>query len=365
MIRRFVLMFVVPLLLCVTAMAQSGVEKVYAFTEASDLNIIGKIHENTANPYHRVDTSRYKGWNKIENIQVRCPAGLMVLFKTDSPSVSVKTEYGWKADFVNMTAISYKGYDLYICRNGEWIYAASGVVHSRDDSDNLVLADNLGNNVKECMLYLPIYSEVLSVRIGVEEGSMIEALESPFRHRIGIYGSSFTQGICASRAGMSYPMQLMRMTGMQFLNLGCGGNGKMQPHFADILCDADMDALVLDTFSNPTADLIEERLTSFIEKIRTAHPEIPIVFQQTIYRERRNFDHKYMAREIRKQKTAERLMREVCKKYDNVYFIRPNATDRCHSTSVDGSHPNDQGYALWAKSIEKPVRRILRKHGIR
>ena len=28
----------------------------YVFTEASDLNLIGKILDNTPNPYHRVDT---------------------------------------------------------------------------------------------------------------------------------------------------------------------------------------------------------------------------------------------------------------------------------------------------------------------
>ena len=363
MIRKFILMIVVPLL-CISAMAQTS-DVNYTFTEASELNIIGKIHDDTPNPYHRVDTARYKGWNKIENIQVRCPAGLAVLFKTNSSTISVQTEYGWKSEFVNMTAISYKGYDLYIKRDGEWLYAASGVARPKKEDKNLVLISNLEEGYKECMLYLPIYCEVRSVKIGVEQGSDIQSLDSPFRHRIGIYGSSFTQGICASRAGMSYPMQLMRSTGLQFLSLGCGGNGKMQPHFAEILCDADVDAFVFDVFSNPTSEIIAERLFPFIEKIRSAHPEVPLIFQQTIYRERRSFDQKYMEKEKTKQELAARLMKEARTKYDNVYFIQTNATDALHSTSVDGSHPNDYGYTLWAKSIEKPLLRILKKHGIK
>ena len=363
MIRKSIMMIIVPLLY-VSAMAQTS-DAAYSFTEASDLNIIGKIHADTPNPYHRVDTARYHGWNKVENIQVRCPAGLAVIFKTNSPTISVKTDYGWTSDFINMTAISYKGYDLYVKQGEKWLYAASGVSTPSREDDNLVLASNLGDEYKECMLYLPIYCEVLSVKIGVEQGCNIQSLESPFRHRVGIYGSSFTQGICASRAGMSYPMQLMRKTGLQFLSLGCGGNGKMQPHFADILCDADVDALVFDTFSNPSAEIIEDRLFPFIEKIRNAHPNIPLIFQQTIYRERRNFDSKYMRREKEKQETAARLMKEACKKYKNVYFIHTNATDKSHSTSVDGSHPNDHGYTLWAESIEKPLLKILRKHGIK
>ncbi len=69
--------------------------------------------------------------------------------------------------------------------------------------------------------------------------------------------------------------------------------------------------------------------------------------------------------ERHKQGTAVKLMKEACRKYSNVYFIQTNATDLEHSTSVDGSHPNDFGYALWAESIEKPLMKILRKHGIR
>ena len=86
----------------------------WQFTEASDLNIIGKILDGTPNPYHRVDTVKYKGFTNSENIQVRCPAGLAVLFKTDSDAISVKTEYGWEYKALNTMPLSYRGYDLYI-----------------------------------------------------------------------------------------------------------------------------------------------------------------------------------------------------------------------------------------------------------
>ena len=219
--------------------------------------------------------------------------------------------------------------------------------------------------MKECMLYLPIYSEEYSVKIGVQEGAVLESIESPFRHRIGIFGSSYTQGISTSRPGMSYPMQLMRMTGLQLLSLGCSGNCKMQPYFADVLCDADVDAFIFDCFSNPDAKMIEERLFPFIEKIQAAHPGKPLIFQQTIYRESRNFSLSAADKESKKQAMAEKLMKEAVKKYKDVYFIQTNATNEIHSTSVDGIHPSDYGYTLWAESIRKPVVKILKKYGIR
>ena len=354
-------------LIAATLYAQAPEEVKYKFTEASDLNLIGKIHKETPNPYHRVDTVKYKGFTKRENFQVRCPAGLAVLFKTNSKTITVKTEFGQKSWESNTTMpLAYRGYDLYIKDNGKWRWAGSKAPSRNRDNENIVLVKGMDGQEKECLLYLPIYTEVYSVKIGVLEDAEILPLESPFRYRIGIFGSSFTHGISTSRAGMSYPMQLMRWTGLQFLSLGCSGNCKMQPYFADVLCDADVDAFVFDAFSNPRAPMIKERLFPFIEKLREAHPDTPLIFQQTINREICNFDLETQAYEKEKQEMAAKLMKEACNKYKNVYFIETtDAADELEETSVDGIHPGDYGYTLWAKSIEKPLLKILKKHGIK
>jgi hypothetical protein len=337
----------------------------YVYTEASDLNLIRKIID-TPNPYHRVDTVQYKGFTKGENIQVRCSAGLAVLFKTTSSSIRLQPEFGYLGDSNRTMAQAMRGFDLYIKKDGRWIYAKTACADRGEKKNNeLSLIENMPEGEKECMLYLPIYSELLSLKIGVEEGSVLEAIESPFRNRIAIFGSSYTHGISTTRPAMSYPMQLQRWTGLQFLSLGCSGNCKMQPYFGNVICDAEFDALVLDAFSNPLAPMIEERVFPFIEQIQKAHPGKPIIFQQTIYRENRNFDLKRDRDEQAKQEMAEKMMKIACKKYKDVYFIQTNATDQMHSTSVDGVHPSDYGYTLWAESIRKPLLKILKKYGIR
>ncbi len=351
-------------LITLTAAAQTPKNVVYTFTEASDLNLIGKIID-TPNPYHRVDTVKYKGFTKGENNQVRSSAGLAVLFRTNSTTISVQADFGYMNMSTNTMGTALRGYDLYIKKDGEWLFAAARANNVGKEEDNYVLIKDMDDSMKECMLYLPIYSELYSFKVGVQEGAVIEPLESPFRHRIGIWGSSYTHGISTTRAGMSYPMQLMRMTGLQFLSLGMSGNCKMQPYIADVLCDADVEAFVFDCFSNPDAKMIEERLFPFIEKIQAAHPGKPLIFQQTIYREGRNFNKGTEAKEAAKQAVAEKLMKEAVKKYDDVYFIQTNATDELHSTSADGTHPSDYGYYLWAKSIEKPILKILKKYGIK
>ena len=364
MIMKRLTVILAMALIAISAGAQTPKNVKYAYTEAADLNLIGKIID-TPNPYHRVDTVRYKGFTKGENEQVRSSAGLAVLFKTNSSVISVLADYGYMNRATNTMGISLRGYDLYIKKDGEWLYAASKAAGNGKEEDNLVIIKDMDDSIKECMLYLPIYSEEYSVKIGVQEGAVLESIESPFRHRIGIFGSSYTQGISTSRPGLSYPMQLMRMTGLQLLSLGCSGNCKMQPYFADVLCDADVDAFIFDCFSNPDAKMIEERLFPFIERIQAAHPGKPLIFQQTIYRESRNFSLSAADKESKKQAMAEKLMKEAVKKYKDVYFIQTNATNEIHSTSVDGIHPSDYGYTLWAESIRKPVVKILKKYGIR
>ena len=357
-----ILLISVAALLTISAAAQTPKNVKYTFTEATDLNLIGKLMD-TPNPYHRVDTCRFKGFTKGENEQVRCSAGLAVLFRTNSSTISVKSEFGYMNHGENTMGIALRGYDLYIKNaDGEWVYAASKA--DGRDRGNCVLIKDMDRTEKDCMLYLPIYSEEYSVKIGVEEGAAIEALESPFRHRVAIFGSSFTQGISISRPGMSYPMQFMRHTGLQILSLGCSGNCKMQPYFADVLAAADVDAMIFDAFSNPNAQMIEERLFPFIERIQKAHPDIPLIFMQTIYREGRNFNVNYDRNEQAKMDMAEKLMKEAVEKYDNVYFVVPNTGKEARETSVDGTHPSDMGYLGWARSIEKPIQKILKKYGL-
>ena len=335
----------------------------YNFKQASELTLLGKLMP-TSNPYHRVDTSAYKGFTKGENLQVRCPAGLSVAFKTNSPSIGIRTIRGQFKKQTSTTMLSTHGFDLYIKKDGKWLWAAAGAIKGNEKPWQLIRG--LGTGEKECLLYLPLYCEMESVEIGAEDGCTLEALKNPFKHRIAIFGSSFTHGVSTSRAGMAYPAQFTRHTGIQMLSLGCSGNCKLQSYFADVLVDAkDIDAFVFDSFSNPNPKQMRARLFTFIEKIQAAHPGKPLIFQQTIYREWRNFNSIVDKREQAKMDTAEELMKEAMAKYKDVYFIYPNATDEYHETSVDGTHPGDYGYTLWSRSIEKPILDILEKYGIK
>lgn len=338
----------------------------FEFTEARELTLVGKLFPDTPNPYHRADTGRFQGFTPREKTLVMMSSGLACAFSTNSTAISVRTHYNAPTFPTNGNGISTRGYDLYIRENGQWLYAASGVNPDGKLEENLVLLQNLPEGRSyDCLLYLPLYSEVGSVQIGVLEGATIEALENPFRHRIAVFGSSYTHGSSTSRAGMSYPAQLSRNTGLQFLSLGVSGNCLLQDSFCEALCEAqDVDAFLFDAFSNPGAATMEKRLFPFIEKLQAAHPGVPLIFQSTIWREQRRYNSAKETQEAAKMHMADSLMALAVKRYKDVYYIHPNATSKAHDTSVDGVHPGDHGYTLWAESIQKPLKRILRKYGI-
>ena len=342
---------------------------IFSYTEAADLGLLGKMFSDTPNPYHRIDTLKYRGMNRGEAFQATVPAGLCVAFSTNSSAVSVKSEWGELSEMTTTMPLSYRGYDLYIKNpKGEWQWAGARCPKGTEDGEEVVILSDMPEGEKECLLYLPIYSELISCKIGVTAGSHILRLPAPFRHRILFHGSSFTHGISTSRAGMSYPMQFMRGTGLQVLAFGMSGNSRLQPYFADVIADVDADAYVFDTFSNPDYKTIRERLIPFIDRLVEAHPGKPLIFQQTIRRESRNYNAYSDAYETAKQDMASTLMDAILKdpKYKDVYFITPDASEKgSHEYSVDGTHPDDHGYFLWYKSIEKPILKILARYGIR
>ena len=356
---------IVLMVCCMTYTSVQAASKVsYVFTEAKDLTMVGRLFNDNPNPYHRVDTVRFKGFTSGENLQVRQSSGIACAFKTNSTTISVKTVYGTPGHPTNTNGQAARGYDLYIKKDGKWLLAASNVNGDRNLDKNLVMIDGMDKSEKECLLYFPLFSEVKSVQIGVEKGADIQSVKNPFRHRVAIFGSSYTHGSSTSRAGMTYPAQFSRNTGIQLLSLGCSGNCKLQDYFCDVLCAVDAEAFIFDSFSNPSAPMIKERLFPFIEKLQKSHPGKPLIFQQTIRRESRNFCLYKDKFEQEKMDMAEKLMKEAVKKYKDVYFIHPNATAPTHEASVDGVHPDNYGYTLWENSIEKDVVKILKKYGI-
>lgn len=363
MMKRFLLM--IAMLLYGSAAISFAEDDKWIRVEASELNLIGKAFD-TPNPYHRVDTLKYDLVEKRIKEEARDAAGLAVLFKTDAKEIGVSIVFGpYKS---KQSYRSYRGVDLYIKKDGKWLWAGMNDFYA-GHKDSLAVKRvvwDMDNSLKKCMMYLPIEAEIYSLKVCVPKGSIIEPMESPFRHKIVFHGSSFTHGISTERAGMSYPMQFMRHTGLQVIPMGFSGRCKMQTYMAEMMADVEADAYVFDAFSNPSGKQIKERLFPYIERMIAAHPGKPLIFQRTIYWERSNFNLKERDANESKWAASDSLMKIACKKYPNVYYIKTDASSGTEeSFTADGIHPTGAGYSCWERSIEKPILKILKKYGIK
>lgn len=352
-------MIAVAWLFSVAALAQD-------YTDALSLTVVGKYCP-TQHPWDRLDAR--DGMTDGEKGQARQSAGMAVAFSTNSKSIGLRVVWRKKAaDGGNMGAISARGFDLYLQKEGSWRWAGNGFPkkNTPGEPQEVTLIQDAGSGEKQCLLYLPLFSELESLDIVTCEGSWIEAGPQPFKGRIAVWGSSYTQGSGAGRCAMTWEAQLARATGLNFINLGFSGNCKLQPYFADALLDAPaVDAFVFDAFSNPSPEQVRERLEPFIQRFVKGRPGIPLIFIQTIYREKRNFSPSYDAREKAKRETADAQMQSMVQKYPDVYWITStNATSDTHEATSDGSHPDSYGYTLWMQSVKDPVMQILHNYGL-
>lgn len=359
-IMKKLLSFLSAMTLCLSLSAQET-----RYVDASTLNIIGKAIP-TSKPYTRVDTDVYKFENETINDFANYSTGLAVLFKTNSTQLSARWETTGVNAIENMSALSCKGLDLYIKKDGKWISAGVGRPDMKEapyNNHDAVILKNMDSNMKECMLYLPLYDRVEKLEIGIDENAVIEYLENPFKHRIMFKGSSVAHGLTASRPGMNYISKFGRDNGLYCFNMGYSGQSKLQVEYARYLADAQVDAFVFDTFSNPSAEIIRERFDTFVDIIRRSHPETPMIFMQTERRESRNFDLKREAFEAKKQAAAEEVVRERMKTDKHIYFITSeDFLGHDHEATSDGSHPTDLGFQRMLDVITPQILDILSRY---
>lgn len=330
------------------------------YTDVSKLTLSGKA-KLTPNLYHRVDTAEYREMPLMVKKLYANSAGLAILFKTNSNRISAKWSTVNPLTSANLTSITHKGLDLYIKRDGQWVFA--GVGTPRGNSTETTIVQDMDDSEKECILYLPLYDEVRSLEIGVNEDSFISSIDNPFRGKVVLYGSSILQGSSASRPGMAYPSRMARKYGINFINLGVSGNAKMEIAVANMLASLECDMFILDCVPNPSPEQIEERTSYLVNTIRKQNPKTPIIMIQGPVRESGNFDLK-ARKYVYNQNKAFKLEFEKLRKSNvsDLYFIEGDFLGTDHEGTIDGVHPNDLGFDRFLNIIEPQFIKIWNKY---
>ncbi len=333
------------------------------YTDAGSLNIIGKAR-NEGKLYHRLDTLKYPAVPASIKRLLSYPPGLAVSFRTNSNTIGVKWCTSKRKTQSSNTAIASEGLDLYIKKEGRWQYAGVARVET-SECNEFTMVENMADGMKECLLYLPIDDELLSLSVGIDEKAQIEPAPSPFNHNILVYGSSIVHGSAATRPGMTYPAILSRRTGLNFINFGFGGNAKMEKEVADMISDLPVDAFILDCVPNTSPNLILQRTANLVKIIRARHPGKPIIAIESIFREAGNFNQQVAAMVKEQNKNYRTEIEKLQQTDKDLYMIGAgNFLGDDHEGSVDGAHPNDLGFRRMVDKLEPQLTAILSKYAI-
>lgn len=206
-----------------------------------------------------------------------CTAGGKIRFSTNSKRILIRGKRG-DFDFTDtMTYAARGGFDIYEGEPGREHFLS--VMRANPANSEFVcnLADFPDSSWRTFTVYFPLYKGIITVEIGLEKDAQTEAPPPLQNPPIAVYGTSITQGGCASRPGMCYTNILSRRLHRHILNFGFSGSGRGEPEVARILASLPDVSLYLLDFEPNVGDRYAELLPPFIREIRKRKPSAPIL----------------------------------------------------------------------------------------
>jgi hypothetical protein len=324
--------------------------------------IKGKGWNNKEFPYQRLpmqwkDKVRKPVWTLSKH-----SAGVYLHFKiSGSNFINIRWKLNQNVFFAHMTPVGINGVDLYVKLNGVWRFVNIGRPTRNGKRQNANLASGLHGKKMEFMLYLPLYTSVESVQLGVAPGAKFEEVKDK-KAPLVFYGTSITHGCSASRPGMAYPAIIGRHLDMPTINLGFSGNGTMDPEFAALLAEIEASAYVIDCLPNmmrmSPAEIIK-RTHYLVVELRKRRPNTPIILLED-----RPYGSADLSGKVRTQpgwipmrKVYKQLLNEGVKK---LYLVRGEkiiGTDT--DATIDSSHLTDLGMMRMSKFVEPTLREAI------
>jgi hypothetical protein len=353
------------LVLPLTTLSVRGQEVSTRWHDVRDLGVEGKGWTDTRAFFDRLPAKAEGVVRKEVWGLSRDSAGLCVRFATDATTISARWSLtSDRLAMPHMPATGVSGLDLYVKTDEGWHWLAVGQP-DRTRGNTAVLVKGLPEGKREYLLYLPLYNGVPTVEIGVPVGRALD--RGPERlagHRrpIVFYGTSITQGGCASRPGMVHTAILGRRLDRPVINLGFSGNGLMEPELASLLAELDPAVYVLDCLPNMTAKLVGERVEPFVKTLRRARPATPIVLAED-----RTYTNASIVPAANERNATSRAALKAAYEHlraegiGNLHYLPGDSQlgDDGEDT-VDGSHPTDLGFFRMADAFGKVLGPLLR-----
>ena len=316
----------------------------------------GVFYSKEESVYRRLPIEVAKNANKAIEVLCKHTSGGRLRFKCNSPFVALKITMPIENFGSNLSLLATYGFSVYsdgvfygnirpelkhINAQEKGYFSFEGIIYTRKDT------------IQDIEIYFPIYSMVRKVLIGLKSQSEIFS-PTPYKitKPIVFYGSSTTQGACASRSGNDYTALLSRCYKADYINLGFSGNGNCYDSILDYLISIDASVYALDYGMNvKDLEALKNAHYPFYKKLREAKPNTPIVFiTRTFY----NDPNKFLPRHEIAKATYDKAILDGDK---NVYFVDGTILRKdidFDYATVDNSHPNDVGFYK-ITNLAKPI----------
>ncbi len=304
--------------------------------------------------YYRVPEYVGKKISPVFSMLAHHTAGGRVRFATDSPYIAVHAEEWEGIPRTNLTLTFSNGFDVYSGKNYAGTIMPPEI--SYDGFDGILY---LGEGHRAVTLNLPRYAGLKTLYIGLKKGSRLErAQDYKTEKPLVFYGSSITQGECASRPGNTYEGIISRNLDADYINLGFSGNALGEQAVCDYIAGLDMTAFILDYDHNaPDPEFLKNTHYNVYKTVRRAHRDLPIIL---VSRPNPVITEDVRARFDIINQTYKRAKNEGDK---NVYivpgyeFMKGFGSD---CWTVDNVHPNDLGMVLMAKRLQGVLKPIVK-----
>lgn len=292
-------------------------------------------------------------------------AGGRIRFKTNSPYVALKCVAPNVGVMNHMPITLEYGFAVYIdgqfrARISPEFQAISHKEDSKVESDGMyeiIYFDE--NKTYDVEIHMPLYGGIEQLFIGIKDGAEVKA-DTPYKHLqpVLFYGSSITQGGCASRPGNDYIAHLSRWLDTDVLNLGFSGSAKAEPAMVDYLCSLDPSVFVLDYDHNaPTLEHLKNTHFDLYSKFRSAHKDTPVIMIS-----RPDFHPWVKENTLLREVVHESYLKALSLGDKNVYYIDGETlfdTNDIDACTVDGHHPTDLGFYRMAEKICPILKKAL------
>lgn len=280
-------------------------------------------------------------------------AGGRVRFKTNSPYVAINTKMECITRMDHFPLCGSAGFDLYA--DGVYENTFRPPYDMQGGYEGLIKFDSA--KMREITINLPLYSDVCELHIGLAEDAEIQP-PTPYRVEkpIVYYGSSVTQGGCASRPGTAYQGFISRELDANFINLGFSGNAMAEDEMYNYIKALDMSAFVMDyDYNSPSIEHLQSTHEKMFLAIREAQPNLPILL---LCAPLAVLNAEYT---VRREIIRTTYNNALSKGDKNVYFIDgPTLMTICGTEgTVDTVHPTDLGFLSMAQAVINVMKEIL------